>query len=178
MSMLDRAVHAVVAVTVLSLVAMLFDGTLFAYHPAAMSIGFLALMSEGVLTALKFRRLEGQQRVAAIQTHLYIQAAATVAVTLGFIAIAWNKVLLTRGRSSRIAGPVHTRFLPTTVCPGDDEATPPACRYCTGRHTSRLYMERCAPHPESHHMSPVCIRHQAACSGIAAVRMSCRLAGL
>ena len=97
MSILEKTVHATVAVTVLSLLVMQFDGTLFSYHPAAMSSGFLALMTEGVLTALKFRRLEGQQRVPAIQTHLYIQAAATLAVTLGFVAIAWNKVTLTRG---------------------------------------------------------------------------------
>ena len=90
--MLHTAIHAVVAVTVLSLVAMQYNGTLFSWHPVMMSIGTLGLMSEGVLTALKFRRLEGQQRVAAIQLHLYIQAAATVAVTLGFIAIARNKV--------------------------------------------------------------------------------------
>ena len=88
----ETAVHAVVAATVVSLVAMQYNGTLFSWHPVLMSIGFLGMMSEGVLTALKFRRLEGQQRVAAIQTHLYIQAAATAAVTLGFVAIARNKV--------------------------------------------------------------------------------------
>ena len=92
MGILDTAVHAVVALTVLSLVVMQYNGTLFSWHPVLMSVGFLGLMSEGVLTALKFRRLEGQHRVAAIQMHLYIQAAASVAVTLGFVAIARNKV--------------------------------------------------------------------------------------
>lgn len=47
--------HGTVVITVATLCASLFDGTLFSYHPTFMSIGFLALMSEGVLTALKFR---------------------------------------------------------------------------------------------------------------------------
>jgi cytochrome b-561 domain containing protein 2 len=95
MRALELAVHGTVAVTVATLCASLFDSTLFSYHPTFMSIGFLAAMSEGVLTALKFRQLEGQQRVAAIQRHLYIQLAAALAITAGFYAIYRNKVQAT-----------------------------------------------------------------------------------
>ena len=84
--------HGTIAVTVVTLCASLFDRTLFSYHPTLMSVGFLGAMSEGVLTALKFRQLEGQQRVAAIQRHLYIQLAAAAAITAGFYAIYRNKV--------------------------------------------------------------------------------------
>ena len=92
MRALELAVHGTVAVTVVTLCASLFDSTLFSYHPTLMSVGFLGAMSEGVLTALKFRQLEGQQRVAAIQRHLYIQLAAAAAITAGFYAIYRNKV--------------------------------------------------------------------------------------
>jgi cytochrome b-561 domain containing protein 2 len=92
MRALELAVHGTVAVTVVTLCASLFDSTLFSYHPTLMSVGFLGAMSEGVLTALKFRQLEGQQRMAAIQRHLYIQLAAAAAITAGFYAIYRNKV--------------------------------------------------------------------------------------
>ena len=151
MSILERTVHAAVAVTVLSLVVMQFDGTLFSYHPTAMSIGFLALMTEGVLSALRFRRLEGQQRVAAIQTHLYIQAVATVAVTLGFVAIARNKVRLTRGSRrdfSEDADPAANGLLLSVMISGPVAGR----RSCMGRHTSRPFMERCAPPSSAAHL--------------------------
>lgn len=90
---LELAVHYTIVITVATLCALLFDGTLFSYHPTLMSIGFLALMSEGVLTALKFRQLEGQQRVAAIQRHFYIQLVAALAVSAAFYAIYRNKVI-------------------------------------------------------------------------------------
>lgn len=89
---LEVAVHATVAATVASICAALFNGTLFAYHPTLMSLGYLAAMSEGVLTAVKFRRLEGSQRGTAIQRHFYIQLVAVLAAAAAFTAIYRNKV--------------------------------------------------------------------------------------
>ena len=89
---LDIATHGTVIATVGTLVAALYNGTLFAWHPILMSLGFLGAMAEGVLTAVKFRRLEGPPRAAAIQRHFWIQLLAVTAVAGGFWAIYQNKV--------------------------------------------------------------------------------------
>lgn len=90
---LEVAVHGTIIATVGTIVIALYNGTLFAWHPILMSLGFLGIMSEGVLTALKFRRLEGPPRAAAIQRHFWIQLLAVTAVAGGFWAIYQNKVL-------------------------------------------------------------------------------------
>ena len=89
---LDAAVHGTVVATLATLVVALYNGTLFAWHPILMSLGYIAAMSEGVLSAIKFRRLDGPQRVAAIQLHFYIQLCAVFAAAGGFAAIYKNKV--------------------------------------------------------------------------------------
>mmetsp|Transcript_11039 Transcript_11039/g.33104 ORF Transcript_11039/g.33104 Transcript_11039/m.33104 type:complete len:226 (-) Transcript_11039:49-726(-) len=90
---LEVAVHGTIIATVGTIVIALYNGTLFAWHPILMSLGFLGIMSEGVLTALKFRRLEGPPRAAAIQRHFWIQLLAVTAVAGGFWAIYQNKVI-------------------------------------------------------------------------------------
>lgn len=46
---LTLALHASVVAVALSLAFVLFDNSLFAWHPVFMAIGFLIFMSEGVL---------------------------------------------------------------------------------------------------------------------------------
>ena len=79
---------------VLSITLWLWDGTRFAWHPTLMAIGFLGLMSEGVLSALRIRSTEaGPERVRGILRHAALQAAALVCVAGGFYAIYSNKVI-------------------------------------------------------------------------------------
>ncbi|CAD7703573.1 unnamed protein product [Ostreobium quekettii] len=86
------AAHGLGALTSLSLVLVLFDWSLFAYHPTCMAIGYLLLMCEGILEAVGFRSLEGDRRVAAITRHMWWQVSAVVCVGAGFGAIYANKV--------------------------------------------------------------------------------------
>eukprot|EP00887_Chlorella_sp_A99_P002879 scaffold6.g2879.t1 len=78
---------------VLAMLPGLYRGELFAWHPLFMGVGFLGFMTEGILTAVRFRPNEGMARVVAIQNHGLIQAGASVSVGLGFYAIYRNKAL-------------------------------------------------------------------------------------
>ena len=49
-------------------------------------------MSEGVLTAIKFRPREGSSRIRAICTHIFWQLLSLICITGGLIAIYENKV--------------------------------------------------------------------------------------
>lgn len=89
------SIHALVILVVLSLVGVLFNGTLFSWHPALMSLGYLGFMTEGVVAAIKFRSLEGQERVRAIQFHALLQVAASACIAGAFYAIYQNKVIHT-----------------------------------------------------------------------------------
>lgn len=89
---LELAAHGTIFATVFTLVIALFNGTLFAWHPTLMTIGFLGAMAEGAITALKFRALEGPPRAAAIMQHFWIQLLAVTAVSGGFWAIYQNKM--------------------------------------------------------------------------------------
>lgn len=92
MKLLEIAAHGTIAATVATLVITLYNGTLFSWHPILMSTGFLGAMSEGVITALKLRSLEGPPRATAILRHFWIQLLAVIAVSVGFWAIYRNKV--------------------------------------------------------------------------------------
>lgn len=89
---LSLAVHFLVALLCLSVAMDIYDGSLFSFHPISMTLGFVGLMSEGVLVASRFSRFEGGGRTRAIQTHALIQAAALVCIMLGFWTIWRNKV--------------------------------------------------------------------------------------
>ena len=49
-------------------------------------------MSEGVVSALSLRQLEGPERARAIQGHALLQLRSLVCITLGFCVIYRNKV--------------------------------------------------------------------------------------
>ena len=57
-----------------------------------MSIGFLGLMTEGILTSISFRDLEGNERTKQIWKHLGWQFASIICIVGGFATIYQNKV--------------------------------------------------------------------------------------
>lgn len=61
---LTTVLHCSVVVVALSLACCVFDGSLFAWHPVLMSVGYLIFMGEGVLSAVLFRTLDGPERVS------------------------------------------------------------------------------------------------------------------
>lgn len=93
---LSRVMHILVILTSLSIAFSVFDGTLFAWHPLFMSIGYLLFMAEGLMSALGFRMLDGPDRVAGINGHALLQIRATLAIILGFGVIYKNKVVTRR----------------------------------------------------------------------------------
>ena len=57
MRWLVTSIHILVAACAVSIPVAVFNGTLFSWHPTLMSIAFLGLMAEGVLTSISFRSL-------------------------------------------------------------------------------------------------------------------------
>ncbi|GAX81977.1 hypothetical protein CEUSTIGMA_g9405.t1 [Chlamydomonas eustigma] len=90
---LTLAIHVSTAVISLSLAFLLFDSSLFSWHPLFMSIGYILFMSEGVVSSIMFRHLDGPVRVRAIWTHAVMQARALICVALGFAVIYQNKII-------------------------------------------------------------------------------------
>ncbi|PNW82466.1 hypothetical protein CHLRE_06g280100v5 [Chlamydomonas reinhardtii] len=91
---LTLALHASVALVALSIAFVLFDNSLFAWHPAFMSIGYIVFMTEGLIAAIHFRHIDGPDRVKAIWSHALLQIRALVCVLIGFGVIYRNKILL------------------------------------------------------------------------------------
>ena len=90
---LTTATHAVLFLTAASLAFATFNNTLFAWHPFAMSLGFLFFMPEGILAGVAFRALDGVERVRAIEGHALMQLRGLVLILVGAGAIVYNKVL-------------------------------------------------------------------------------------
>ena len=76
---------------VLSLLPQVYAGELFPWHPILMGLGFLGFMCEGIIAAYRLRAIDGSNRVAALQNHMWVQVAATISIMLGFWAIYYNK---------------------------------------------------------------------------------------
>lgn len=92
LNQVHAAVHVLVVAVSLTLSFAQFDNSLFAWHPIFMSLGYILFMTEGVLSALSFRSLEGgAERVQAIQGHALLQLRAVVCICLGFGVIFRNK---------------------------------------------------------------------------------------
>ena len=69
------------------------DGSLFAWHPALMTVGCLGAAVEAALAARRARPLEaGPARVAALWVHARWAAAALACMAVGMAAIVANKV--------------------------------------------------------------------------------------
>lgn len=90
---LINVLHVLLLLVSLSIAFCLFDNTLFAWHPVFMSIGYILFMAEGLISAVAFRNVEGQDRVKAIQSHALLQLRAVVCIILGFVVIYRNKVI-------------------------------------------------------------------------------------
>ncbi len=61
---LNILLHISVVLVSLSIAFLLFDNSLFSWHPMFMSIGYLLFMTEGLLSAVMFRHLDGPERVS------------------------------------------------------------------------------------------------------------------
>ena len=59
MRWLVTSIHVLVVACAVSIPVAVFNGTLFSWHPALMSIAYLGLMAEGVLTSISLRSLVG-----------------------------------------------------------------------------------------------------------------------
>ena len=57
-----------------------------------MAVGFLGFMTEGILTSITFRHLEGNERVSKIWQHLSWQIVSLICIIAGFLTIFQNKV--------------------------------------------------------------------------------------
>lgn len=74
----------------LSIPVVALDSTLYSWHPTFMALGFLGLMTEGVLTSA--HNLEGAARTVKLQRHMWWQIGSVGCVSAGFAAIEVNKV--------------------------------------------------------------------------------------
>ena len=82
----------VAVLTALWLAFALYDSSLFSWHPLLMSVGFVLLMTQGLVAAVQFRALDGPPRVAAIQSHALMQLRALLCIAVAFGVIVYNKV--------------------------------------------------------------------------------------
>ena len=90
--MLVAIIYGLSASIVLTFCIYVLDGSLFAWHPVLMSVGFLSLTSLGVVRSITFRTLEGKARVKAIQIHAFLQICALSCMFAGLATIVQNKV--------------------------------------------------------------------------------------
>ncbi|GJP53904.1 hypothetical protein CLOM_g13027 [Closterium sp. NIES-68] len=80
--------HMALASATMAAVFVFCDGSLFGYHPAALALGFVFLMGEGVIAAAVGK---GRQRPLWINIHALLQGLAGAAVAGGITAIYLNK---------------------------------------------------------------------------------------
>mmetsp|Transcript_30061 Transcript_30061/g.66602 ORF Transcript_30061/g.66602 Transcript_30061/m.66602 type:complete len:240 (+) Transcript_30061:50-769(+) len=90
---LTMALHVSVILVALSMAFSLFDTKLFGWHPVFMSLGYILFMTEGLISSVMFRQLDGPERVRAIQSHALLQLRAILCIIVGFAVIYWNKII-------------------------------------------------------------------------------------
>lgn len=91
-AMLVPFIYSLSAAVTFTLCAFVFDGSLFAWHPTFMSVGFLGFMTLGVVRSITFRTLDGKARTKAIQIHAFLQGVASSCMFGGLGCIVQNKV--------------------------------------------------------------------------------------
>lgn len=69
----QNGLHLLLFVLSLSLAFGTFNGTLFGWHPFAMSIGYLFFMAEGLISAWAIRTTAGEERVRGLELHALMQ---------------------------------------------------------------------------------------------------------
>ena len=87
-----RVLAVFMALSIPILALTLNDITLYTWHPIFMALGFLGLMTEGVLTSMSWHTLEGSARTAVLFRHMWWQIGSVGCVSLGLAAIETNKV--------------------------------------------------------------------------------------
>lgn len=55
MRWLINSIHGLALLCAVSIPVVIFNGTLFSWHPTLMALAFLGFMAEGVLTSILFR---------------------------------------------------------------------------------------------------------------------------
>eukprot|EP01024_Parvocaulis_polyphysoides_P059797 TRINITY_DN6483_c0_g1_i1.p1 TRINITY_DN6483_c0_g1~~TRINITY_DN6483_c0_g1_i1.p1 ORF type:complete len:219 (+),score=22.40 TRINITY_DN6483_c0_g1_i1:401-1057(+) len=85
--------HILAILFSVSLIVSVANKTLFSWHPIFMTLGYVLFMTEGVISGIKFRRLDGKERVAAIYTHMMWQISAVASILIAFGVIYYNKNL-------------------------------------------------------------------------------------
>ena len=90
--MLVQLIYCLSASVTFTLCAYVFDGSLFAWHPTFMLVGFVGVMTLGVVRSITFRKLDGKARVKAIQIHAFLQTFALSCMSGGLGCIVQNKV--------------------------------------------------------------------------------------
>ncbi len=93
----------------------LYAGELFPWHPLLMAVGYLGFMAEGILSAHRFRTMDGAPRAAAIANHSLVQGAAAGCALAGFAAIYANKALHGKPHFSTLHGKCGALALITAV---------------------------------------------------------------
>lgn len=91
---LPNLLHVCLFLTAASISFLSFNKTLFSWHPFTMSLAYIFFMAEGLITAVQFRSLDGQERVNGIQSHAMMQLRAVILVLIGAGVIIYNKVSL------------------------------------------------------------------------------------
>ncbi|CAI5490057.1 unnamed protein product [Closterium sp. Naga37s-1] len=90
-AVVTTAAHMALAIASMAVVLVFCDGSLFGYHPAALALGFVFLMGEGVIAAAVGK---GRQRPLWINIHALLQGLAGAAIAAGTTAIYLNKTRL------------------------------------------------------------------------------------
>jgi cytochrome b-561 domain-containing protein 2 len=88
---LPNFIHALLASLSLTLAFGVFDGSLFGWHPFAMSLGYLFFMAEGLIAAWAIRPALGDERVRGLEAHALTQLRAFAFAALGAATIIANK---------------------------------------------------------------------------------------
>jgi hypothetical protein len=70
---LPNVLHALLFILSLSIAFGAFDGSLFGWHPFAMSLAYVCFMAEGLLSAWGIRSALGDERVHGIEAHALMQ---------------------------------------------------------------------------------------------------------
>eukprot|EP00054_Salpingoeca_dolichothecata_P032431 m.266079 g.266079 ORF g.266079 m.266079 type:complete len:211 (-) comp30025_c0_seq1:41-673(-) len=94
-TVLNLASHGVAAALTLVVIATVFrkmsPTVLFAWHPTLMTLGFAAMMTEGLLLMSKQPLFGKTDRKLRVKLHFLLNTTGAVCTSLGFLAIYINK---------------------------------------------------------------------------------------
>eukprot|EP01059_Diplonema_ambulator_P032750 TRINITY_DN6584_c0_g1_i2.p1 TRINITY_DN6584_c0_g1~~TRINITY_DN6584_c0_g1_i2.p1 ORF type:complete len:210 (+),score=41.08 TRINITY_DN6584_c0_g1_i2:589-1218(+) len=92
-----KAIKVLGPLSLVSLLGVVIGGSAwlspFYWHPVMMTVGYVILMSHGVLTATIAVNTMGDQRLQLLKKHMLVQILANLCVVGGLVAIYQNKEL-------------------------------------------------------------------------------------